>query len=59
MGNAIRIDREDVRDHVDRVVRSSVEETISALLEGKRCMTAPCVGDRQMVVARDGNRATR
>lgn len=33
--NVIRIDQEHVRGHIDRVVRSSVEDTINALLDAE------------------------
>lgn len=35
LGNVIRIDDEKVRDHLGRMVRSSVEETLNALLDAE------------------------
>jgi len=35
LGNVIRIDDERVRDHLDKIVRGSVEETLNALLEAE------------------------
>ena len=35
MGSVIRIDQEHVRGHIDRVMRSSVEDTINALLDAE------------------------
>ena len=35
LGNVIRIDDERVRDHLDRIVRGTVEETLNAMLEAE------------------------
>ena len=35
MGNVIRIDEERIRGHLDRIVRSSVEETLNGLLDAE------------------------
>ena len=35
LGNVIRIDDERVREHLDKIVRGSVEETLNALLEAE------------------------
>ena len=35
MGKVIHIDEERIRGHLDRVVRSSVEETLNALLDAE------------------------
>lgn len=35
MGQVIRIDEERIRGHLDRIVRSSVEETLNALLDAE------------------------
>ena len=53
VGNVIRIDQEHVRDHIDRVVRSSVEETINALLDAEAKQLCN-VGSLQAAVAYEG-----
>lgn len=35
LGNVITIDDERIKSHLDRVVRSSVEETLNALLDAE------------------------
>jgi putative transposase len=35
LGNVIRIDDERVRDHLGRIVRGTVEETLNAMLEAE------------------------
>lgn len=35
IGNVIRIDEEKIRGHLDRIVRSSVEETLNGLLDAE------------------------
>jgi putative transposase len=35
LGNVIRIDEERIRDHLGKIVRGSVEETLNALLEAE------------------------
>ncbi len=35
LGNVIRIDNERIRDHLGKIVRGSVEETLNALLEAE------------------------
>jgi len=35
LGNVVRIDEERIRGHLDRIVRSSVEETLNALLDAE------------------------
>jgi hypothetical protein len=59
LGNVITIDDERIKDHLDRVVRGSVEETLNALLdaEGDRLCNAQrglptvCCGSKQAVCA--------
>jgi hypothetical protein len=36
LGNVITIDDERIKNHLDRVVRGSVEETLNALLDAER-----------------------
>lgn len=35
LGNVVRIDDERIRDHLGKIVRGSVEETLNALLEAE------------------------
>ncbi len=35
LSNVVRIDEEQIRDHLGKIVRSSVEETLNALLDAE------------------------
>ena len=41
-GNVITIDDERIKNHLDRVVRGSVEEALNALLDGRGGSAVQC-----------------
>ena len=54
LGNVIRIDDERVRDHLGRMVRGTVEETLNAMLEAEAdrlCNAGGTSGRRPAVIS--------